>query len=240
MTGRSPLMPGGPDSGRWPAEASALLAGAVGRWLQERPAGRSPLVVAIDGHGAAGKSTIAGLAAAAAGATLVHTDDFFTGSGAPAGSPDTGVQGQLAAQAGHAEQAEQALGRYYDWRRLRAQALEPLLEGRAVSFRRFDWDRGSGLDGTVRAQPHDVIMLEGVFSTAPVLSDLVSRTVLVLTPEAERLVRLRGRVPPGEWDEQWLAAERAYFSLVRPVPSFDLVLHGADPPAPWQRSCAGG
>jgi uridine kinase len=212
-------MPGATSGGRWPAAAASLLAEAAGRWREAQPEAGSPLVIAIDGHGAAGKSTIAGIAAAATGATLLHTDDFFAGPGQPAPAGGTVASPQ---------QAGQALGRYYDWRRLRVQALMPLYERRAVSFRRFDWDRGSGLDGTVRAAPGDLIILEGVFSAAPVLSDLVSRSVLVETPEAERLARLRGRVPPDEWDDNWLAAERAYFSLVRPPSSFDLVVRGAD------------
>jgi uridine kinase len=204
-------MPGSYSGGRWPAAAASLVIGAVGRW---RPAGTGtdgPLMVAVDGHGAAGKSTIAGLVAAATGATLVHTDDFFV---RPA-HPD-----------------DQALGRYYDWRRLRAQALQPLREGRPASFRRFDWDRGSGLDGTVRAVPGDVVIVEGVFSAAPVLSDLISRSVFVDTPEPERLRRLRGRVAPEDWDDDWLSAERAYFSTVRPLTSFDLAVSGSDPVLP--------
>jgi len=201
-------MPGSDSGGRWPAAAASLVIGAVGRWQPARPGSGGPLVVAIDGHGAAGKSTIAGLVAAATGATLVHTDDFFVRPEHP---------------------AEQALGCYYDWRRLRTQALQPLREGRAASFRRFDWDRGRGLDGTVRAVPGDVVIVEGVFSAAPVLSDLVGRSVFVDTPEPERLRRLRGRITPEEWDDDWLSAERAYFSRVRPLPSFDLVVPGADP-----------
>jgi uridine kinase len=213
-------MPAVSSGGRWPAAAGSLLTEAACRWLESWPKAGSPLVIAIDGHGAAGKSTIAGIAAAATGATLLHTDDFFAGPAQP-GPAGGAISGP--------HQAEQALGRYYEWRRLRAQALEPLRERRGVSFRRFDWDRGRGLNGTVCAAPSDLIMLEGVFSAAPVLSDLVSRSVLVETPETERLARLRGRIPPDEWDDSWLAAERAYFSLVRPRSSFQLVLRGADP-----------
>jgi uridine kinase len=213
-------MPGNDSGGRWPAAAASLVIGAVGRWQPARPGADGPLVVAMDGHGAAGKSTIAGLVATATGATLVHTDDFFASPVRAAGADRT---------AGGPREAEQALGRYYDWRRLRTQALQPLREGRAASFRRFDWDRGRGLDGTVRAAPGDVVIVEGVFSAAPVFSDLVGRSVFVDTPEPERLRRLRGRITPEEWDDDWLSAERAYFSLVRPLPSFDLVVPGADP-----------
>jgi uridine kinase len=185
---------------------------AAARWQAARPGGRGPLVVAIDGHGAAGKSTIAGAVARATGAALVHTDDFFRSPPAA----DSGL----------------ALRGYYDWRRLRAQALEPLRARRAVTFRRFDWERGRGLDGTVAVQPSDLVLVEGVFSAASELSDLVDRSVFVQTPERERLRRLRRQVTPGEWDADWLIAEQAYFDLVRPPSSFDLVLTGTGRPAP--------
>jgi uridine kinase len=187
---------GRPGTAAWQViDAVAMWAGAAG-----------VLVVAIDGHGAAGKSTIAGAVAGATGAALVHTDDFFGLRPVPRG---------------------QALGCYYDWRRLRAEALEPLRAGRAAEFRRFDWEHGSRLDGTVSVTPSALIVLEGVFSGAPELSDLVDRSVFVDTPLAERLRRLRAEIAPEEWDDDWLTAERAYFDATRPPETFDLIISGA-------------
>jgi len=174
------------------------------------PAARSGvLVVAIDGHGTAGKSTVAGRVAGLTGAALVHTDDFFHGQPVPP--------------------RRQPLHRYYDWRRIRAQALEPLRARHTAAFRRFDWNRGAGLDGLVTVAPANLILLEGVFSAAPELSDLVDRSVFVDTPEPERLRRLRAQVTPEDWDADWLASEQSYFRLIRPVASFDLIVSGTDP-----------
>jgi uridine kinase len=174
------------------------------------------IILAIDGHGAAGKSTIAEAVADATGAALVHTDDFFLAPPHPPAPP--GRPGRP------------ALADYYDWRRLRTQALEPLRARLGAAFRRFDWERGSGLDGLVTVQPSNLILVEGVYSAAPELDDLVDRSVFVDTPEQERLRRLRGRVKPEEWDDQWLLAEHAYFWVIRPPSSFDLIVSGADPP----------
>ena len=187
---------------------------AAATWQAAPPGGPGVLVIAIDGHGAAGKSTIAGAVARATGAALVHTDDFFR---SPAAGPGTAAPGA------------RAIACYYDWRRLRAQALEPLRARRGAAFRRFDWERGRGLDGTVAVEPSDLILVEGVFSASPELSDLVDRSVFVQTPEPERLRRLRRLVTPEEWDDDWLAAEQAYFGLARPPSSFDLVVPGTGP-----------
>jgi len=214
---------GGSDRG--PGAATDQTLGAVNRvldaaarWRAAGASGPAVFILAIDGHGAAGKSTIAEAVATATGAALVHTDDFFQ------------VPPALLATPGLPPPARPALADYYDWRRLRTQALEPLRARLGAAFRRFDWERGSGLDGTVTVEPSDLILVEGVYSASPELGDLVDRSVFVDTPEQERLRRLRGRVKPEEWDDQWLLAERAYFGVIRPPSSFDLIVSGADVP----------
>jgi hypothetical protein len=88
--------------------------------------------------------------------------------------------------------------------------------------------------------PASLVVLEGVCSSAPALAGLVDKAVYVLTPERDRLGRLRGRISPQEWDSQWLAAEKEYFSLVRPVESFDLVIRGSTaPPVPREARAPG-
>jgi uridine kinase len=187
-----------------PRLAVALTLAAIERWRDALP---GTLVVAVDGPGASGKSTIAGQVAEATGAALIHTDDFFRWPGGP---------------------APRAMESYYDWRRIRSEAIEPLRAGITASFREFDWTAGSGLTGSVTVEPSDLIVIEGVFSSAPQLSDLVDRSVLVETAPAERLRRLRSRVTPDDWDDDWLAAEQAYFGTLRPRADFSLVVPGVD------------
>jgi uridine kinase len=210
-------MPGRGSCDQPPAAAARQVIRAAARWRAEH----ARLVIAIDGHGAAGKSTIADLVAQATGAALVRTDDFFRQAAGPAPARDPARTG-----------AGMGIGRYYDWPRLRAEAIEPLRAGRAASFRQFDWDHGGVPDGgaaggTITVLPGSLIVVEGVSSAAPALSDLVDRAVFVETPAGERTRRLRTRVSPEEWDDDWLAAEQAYFRLARPPSSFDLVVSGA-------------
>jgi uridine kinase len=208
-----------PRAGSPGRRAAGRVISAVAGWRAGHQA--DMLVVAIDGHGAAGKSTIAAMVAEATGAALVHTDDFFEAG------PEPGASARVVAHAGVSSPAQPGLSAYYDWRRLRAEALEPLRAGRGATFRRFDWERGAGLDGTVWVTPEPLIVFEGVFSACPELSDLVDRSVFVDTPEPERLRRLRAQVTPEEWDDEWLKAEQAYFDLIRPPSAFDLIVRGA-------------
>lgn len=168
-------------------------------------------MVAIDGHGASGKSTIAAGVSHRLGATVVHTDDFFADL--------------LRAQRQSLSPAAGVVP-YYDLERLRREALEPLLDRRSSRFAVFDWERGQGLAGQSEVAPTDVVVLEGVGSASPPLADLVDFAVLVQTPEPERVGRLRRRVAPEDWDSRWLAAERVYFETIRTPPSFDLVVGG--------------
>jgi uridine kinase len=192
-----------------PGGSAGRVAGAAAAW---RAGHAGVLVLAIDGPGGSGKTTIASAVAAETGAALVHTDDFFID---PPAFPGL-----------FHERSRRGLAGYYDWRRLRAEALEPLRARRGAAFRRFDWQRGHGLDGPVTVEPSDLVLVEGVFSAAPELCDLVDRSVFVDTPEPERLRRLRLRVTPEEWDEDWLAAERGYFGRARTPSTFDLVVPG--------------
>ena len=180
--------------------------GAAGRAVAEACAAwRRPgrvLVIGIDGHGASGKSTIARHTAAALDAALISGDDFFAD-----GSP-----GDLAT--------------YYDWPRLRRQALEPLRAGRRARFVSSDPFVPGRAGADVTVAPATVVVLEGVGAGAPQLADLVDRAVLVQTPEPVRLARLKARIDPNQWDAAWLAAERSYFES-RPASSFDLIVCGA-------------
>jgi uridine kinase len=163
------------------AVASAQIIAATRVW---QAVADGPLVVAVDGHGAAGKTTLATESAKTLDAALIHTDDFF--------HPARAIGAD-----------ELPMAQYYDWVRLRSEALEQAL-----------------------ADGKRVILVEGVSAGTPALSDLVTHAVFVQTPEAVRLERLHGRLTREEWDEDWLAVERQYFQR-RPPESFDLIVSGA-------------
>jgi len=203
------------------SEALTTAVSALSRWAK---ADDSVTFVAIDGPGASGKTTVAEKLRAATGVSVVHTDDFFIGRAlsAPAGpgvGPTSGVQANR-------DERGLLLGRYYDVARMRCDALEPLRARRLAVFQAFDWDIGDLTGSETRAEPGDLILLEGVYSSAPELGDIVGRSIYVDTDEPERLRRLHNLIAPADWDDDWLAAERDYFARVRPVESFDLVVSG--------------
>lgn len=186
-----------------------------------RVSGGPPFLAAIDGPSGAGKSSIAGRVADLVDGALVHSDDFFN-----ADLSDEDWDRRAAA-----ERARDCI----DWRRLRLEALEPLLFGRVASWHAFDWDAGPLPDGsypfcenTTRVVPRPTIVLDGAYSSREELADVLCMTVLVDVPQAVRQGRLAARdglefYP--EWHRRWGAAEDHYFGKVRPPTAFDLIVN---------------
>ncbi len=172
-----------------------------------------PLLVAIDGHNAAGKSTLAAEVASKIEAVVIDGDDFYAGG--------------TAAQWDEMSPAEKA-DHCIDWRRQRP-LLEMLKSGETVAWHPYDWDIH---DGRLAAQPRvcapaPVIILEGVYSARPELADLMDLRVLYEAPPALRRQRWKAREGEGsfdDWTRRWSDAEDWYFSQVMPSNRFDLVL----------------
>ena len=170
--------------------------------------------MALDGFSGSGKSTLARRLALDIGtASVVTGDDFYR-------VMDDAQRRELA--------PEDGMARYFDWERLRDEALAPLRSGMPARYRPYDWQAGGGLQGSnVEVQPSAVIVIDGVYSARPELSDLVDLTVLVDTSRPVRQQRLARRGPDNEgWNARWDAAEHLYFSGVRPPESFDFVVVG--------------
>lgn len=201
-------------------EAAARLVAAASSHLLARSA---PILVALDGPSGSGKSTLAQAVAALVGAVIVPSDDFFAAD-LTAGEWDT---------RGAEERARDAI----DWRRMRREALVPLLAGRAARWRGFDFAPGGRPDGTwglaeqwAEREPGPVILLEGAYASRPELDDLIALSVLVDAPANVRAARLAAREEAAflrEWHARWDDAEAHYFTHVRPRSSFDLVVSTA-------------
>lgn len=180
----------------------------------------TPVLVALDGGSGAGKSSVALAIAGKLDAVVIQGDDFFA-----AGITDA----EWEARTPQAKAADAI-----DWRRLRAEALEPLLAGKRARWHAFDFEAGRRPDGTyplradfVEREPAAVIVLDGAYSTRPELGDLIDLSVLVDVAADERHQRLAAREAKpflDAWHARWDAAEEYYFAQVRPKTTFDLVV----------------
>jgi uridine kinase len=188
--------------------AAGTLVAAIGRLNRN-----DPTLVAIDGHSAAGKSTLAAEVAGQIQAVVIDGDDFYAGG--------TGEEWDNMSPA---EKAAHCI----DWRRQRP-VLETLARGEEAWWRPYDWDAGDGrlADRPTVCPSAPVVILEGVYSARPELADLFHLRVLYDAAADLRHSRWIEREGPGyldDWARRWSEAEEWYFTQVMPPEEFDLVL----------------
>jgi uridine kinase len=165
--------------------------------------GMSTSVVALDGYGGAGKSTLADYLGAVLRAEgrrvdLVHTDDFAS--------------------------ADNPLNW---WPRLIDQVLQPLREAATARYQRYDWDLGK-LAEWHEIQPEGLVLLEGVSASRNVFRPYLSLSVWIETPADERLRRgleRDGEQARDQW-QQWMSDEIAWGNAERPWERADIVISG--------------
>jgi uridine kinase len=172
----------------------------VAELLAMRP---EPLLVAIDGCGAAGKSTFAArLAHLLGAATIISLDDF----------------------------AEPGIATW-DYERFEAEVLTPLKAGRPARYERRGWQCASD-PCLVRVDPSGVVIAEGVSSTRHELGDPYDCTVWVATPRSVRHARWRARDGEAlrpVWEKVWVPSEDAYVRSEHPELRVDFVVDGTAP-----------
>lgn len=203
----TPTLPAGePEAGPWRAVPVATLVGMV-LAAAGTPAGR-PRIVAVDGRGASGKSTLAGaLLAAVPRSAVVHTDDL----------------------AWHEP--------LFAWGHLLADdVLRPLHDGRALDFRPPQW-AARGRDGSVGVPAGtELVVIEGTGASHREHAHLIDATVWVQADVARAEERGIARdVAQGVngdlaqatafWHE-WMAAELAFFDRQRPWARACVVVNG--------------
>lgn len=168
-----------------------------------------PYVVAIDGRSGAGKSTLASALVDGLDAAIIDGDSFFTG----------GVELRT-------DDPQSRAADCIDWRRQRVIVLT-LRDGRTASWLPFDWNVFDGSRSTtpVQVKSKSVLILEGVYSARPELSDLIDLRILLSTPEPVRVQRLNQREGGiGPWERQWHEAEDWYFRHAAPDRRFDIIV----------------
>ncbi len=196
--------------------AAATLLAAIGERMKRD---NLPLLVALDGGSGAGKSTLTHLIGQSISAAIIPSDDFYAAT--------------ISNAAWDARTPEQRAADAIDWRRLRSEALEPLLAGQLARWHPFDFEAPYP-DGTyamsadfVERRPANLILVDGIYSTRAELADLIDLPVLVDVPLAVRHARLADREDTdflAEWHARWDAAEAYYLTHVRPPSAFDLVV----------------
>jgi uridine kinase len=157
-------------------------------------------IVAIDGLGGSGKSSLARqLARAVGGAPIVQTDDFATW--------DNPIDW---------------------WPQLLERVLVPLSRNEPARFERSHW--GGDRDGErVEIEPSELLILEGVTASREAFAPYLTYSIWVDAPAELRLQRGLDRDGPDALEQwrAWMAEEDRYVERERPDKRADVVLQGA-------------
>jgi uridine kinase len=171
--------------------------------------GPRPFLVAVDGRCGAGKTTIARALHEAAGWPLVHADDFF-------------LQPQQ-----RTPQRYAAPGENMDHERLEAEVLQPLRQGRAAVYRRFDC-QVMAMGETLRVEGKQAgVVIEGSYTMHPSLRkyyDLMIFVTCDVRTQKERLVQREGQERFRMFAERWIPLEEKYFAADQVEQSADVVM----------------
>jgi para-aminobenzoate synthetase len=183
-----------------------LLADLLAAEVARRVAASGRAVVALDGFGCCGKSTLAQALAARTDAVSLETDDFH--------QPADGVI-----------EPDSPL-RYRRWRALHAAALG-LARGQSVRYAPIDWDTHRLADEViVHARP--VLIIDGIGSHVLALPAAPLR-IFVDGRAESRMARVAARDGSqfANWDH-YVAIEHGYFARHQPWRTADLVVLGAE------------
>ena len=177
----------------------------------KRIKGAKRVLVAIDGAGGAGKSTVARqIRNELTDVTMVEMDDFYCAA-------DASVRRNWNPQEGYQN--------FFDWMRLRDHVLKPIQDGLSPKFQPFDWTQNQ-LNGWKHVPLNSVIIVEGVYALRPELRSFYHLSVFIEAPWEVRTARLLVRGDSEQDVQMWQAAENWYLVNIKPQDHCDLVVSG--------------
>lgn len=152
----------------------------------------APLVIAIDGKSASGKTTFAGLL----GVTVIHTDDFYR----PRNS------------FGELEVSEYSGN--FDIKRFKCEVVSNLKSQKNFKYGVFNCKKGC-ITEYVNVLCSNCIVVEGAYSTHPELGDYADIKMFFDIHDAiqrQRIIARNGEGAYKTFSDIWIPAENAYFS----------------------------
>ncbi len=191
----------------------SALQNSIGSAFESR--GRSRMIVALDGLGASGKSTVADeLAATLDRSAVVRMDDFYCPT-AIRPKPD--------------KLADFPVGSAFDRERLIREVITPFIAGLEVEVRIYDWDLDEVRSGWTVASHTQLLLLEGVYSSSLPLREFLNLAVWFEVPRQARLARAEqrdGHDALPQWLDEWMPQEDRYVLEQAPAQFADIVVDG--------------
>ena len=176
--------------------------------IEALKAEKTPVLVALEGGSASGKSTLGGQLAQALDATLVHMDDFF-----------------LPLELRTPERFAQPGGNIH-WERFLQEVLLPLKEGKPLEYGIFDCSE-MAVTRTLREIPRDVVIVEGAYALHPQLRAFYDLKIFLQVDartQKDRILARNGEEMLQMFLRRWIPLEQQYFDACNVKDCCDLIL----------------
>lgn len=172
------------------------IAAAILERAKRLPQDRRPILIAIDGRCASGKTTLAARLRGLSGCGVVHMDDFFL-------RPEQRTRERYDTPGGNV-----------DHERFLAEVLLPLREGRSAEYRPFNC-RTQRLEAPIVQAPAPLVVAEGSYACHPKLWNCYDlRVFLTVNPEEQmrRISARNGTEYAAIFRDKWIPLEEQYFA----------------------------
>ena len=166
------------------------------------------VLVAIEGGSASGKTTLGSLLQSVYDCAVFHMDDFFL-------RPEQRTEERFAQPGGNV-----------DRERFLAEVLQPLREGKAVAYRRFDCASFT-IAPLERIEPGRLSIVEGAYSMHPDLAPYYDLSVFLdisAEKQRERILKRNAPAHAQQFFDRWIPFEQRYFSALAVKDRCGLVL----------------
>ena len=166
-----------------------------------------PVLVAIDGYCASGKTTLAQKLSEKYDCNVFHMDDFFL-------QPQQRTPERFAQPGGNV-----------DYERFHQEVLQSLRRGTTFSYRCFDCSQMQ-MGDTITVQPKKLNIIEGSYSQHPYFGDVYDCRVFLTISEVTQRERILQRPAflHQRFFEEWIPMEQQYFETFSIGPQSHLIL----------------
>lgn len=170
---------------------------------------KQPVLIAIDGRCAAGKTTLAAHLQEELDCNVIHMDHFFL-------RPEQRTQDRLRKPGGKV-----------DHERIVLEVLQPLRQGNDFSYRPYDCHR-QAFGEAIMIKTNSITIAEGSYSCHPLLRDSYDLRIFLTVEPDEQIRRIRqrnGQAEAERFRNVWIPLEEHYFSACEVPEHCDLVIN---------------
>lgn len=157
---------------------------------------KQPLLIAIDGRCAAGKTTLAADLQRICGCNVIHMDHFFL-------RPEQRTARRMLESGGNV-----------DYERFLTEVMIPLRQGKAFFYRVYDCHKQK-MTEVIEVKPNSINVIAGSYSCHPMLAANYDLKIFLSVDEKEQMRRIEqrnGKASAIQFKDKWIPLEERYFS----------------------------